>query len=579
MAEMKKISLNIFGKSKRGSALTRLLMIAILVFLANAIASKLTKRIDLTEDKRFSLTDGTKRLLSSLDDIVYFKVYFDGAFPAELKKFKGRIKMMLDEFKAYSGNLIEYEFIDPSEGRTEDELGAFYKELIEGGLVDRTFGESEVDQYQALKVFPGAIMTYKDRERAVIFSDRKLGRLTLEELYKNEPMLEYKLANGISQLADRRRPKVAFLQGHGELSGIEIVSAKNVLSEFYEVVDLDLPSRQSIPEDIAAVVLARPLRAFRETEKIKIDQFLMNGGGILACIDKMTVATDSLQTTGKFMSMPLDLNLEDQLFTYGFRINPSLIQDINCNPVPLVVGYIQDQPQFDRFPWLYFPRIDFMSKHPITKGLETIGTEYVSTMDTVNTSGIEHTVLMTSSDLSRELYAPVEVSFEIIKERPKNEQFNKPNLPVALLVDGPINSLYKHRQNAAVSLMSDSLRSKGLKAQADFSSMIVVADGDFLRNEFSQEGRAFPLGANRVTGEVHANADFLLNAVEYLTDNSGLMESRGKEFKPRLLDPIKVGEQRTKWQALNLILPNVIVLLFGLVFYLVRIRRYAYTEE
>ena len=567
-------------KNFRRKALVQLVVILAGLILINAVAASFVKRIDLTDDKRYSLAKGTKDMLKQLDDEVFFRVYLEGDFPAELKKFRNRVRNMLEEFRAYSGNKINYEFVDPAEGKTADEVQSFYKELNEAGLIERTYGSMEMDELSAKIVFPGAQIYYGETESSVMFVQRKLGELPDFEIYESEQLIEYRLASAIKKIAFKDRPKVAYLDGHEELAGPYVFGSAQVLFEFFDVERLNLRQRQWIPDDYAAVLMVQPQMPFNEQDKLKLDQYIMNGGKVFLCLDPLYVSLDSLQYKGSTIALPLDLRMDDFLFHYGVRVNNDLIQDKNCFKIPLG-GNVDGVPQFQWYDWNYYPRIERFADHPITNGLNAIRMEYASSIDTTGDStiddGIKKTILMTSSRMSRLVYTPVDIQLANVRKQLRDDQYrNQPyHMPVAVLLEGNFSSIFKHRRGILEDILTDTLRMNGFKAEGEPSAIIVVSDGDMMKNQIDPStGRPLPLGLYR-DGQFLDNADFVLNSIEYLADDIGLMESRGKQFKDRLLDPIKVEENGTRWQLINILVPVVIMFLLGLGFYLIRIKRYA----
>jgi len=556
-------------------AVLRFIAFVAFLVLLNIAAGKFHKRLDLTTEKRYSLSQATKQLLNGLDDIVYVKVYLEGDFPAGFKRLRNAAKETLDEFRAYSNDNIEYVFINPSEGSTE-ERNAVYKELTEKGLQPTNLKVKGDEQYSEKIIFPGAVFTYQGRELPVQLLENQIGFGPQQVLNNSVELLEYKFANCIKKLTQKTRPRILFTRGQGELPDRNIADFVQTLQGLQYSVDTINLSQKLIPQSADALIVAKPTRKFREQEKFKLDQFVMHGGSVLWLIDAMDAEMDSLQGKPVFLSQARDLNLDDQLFKYGIRINYDLVQDLQCSQIPLVVGMLGDQPQTEMFPWYYYPLAVSNNEHAITRNLDAVSFKFASTLDLVGKKedAISKIPLLHSSARSKALLAPVRLHFSMLKEPPDPNTFQQKNLLLAALAEGKFESVFKDRVAASFQQTLDSM-GQPFAEQSVFSKMIVVADGDVIKNDASKTGGIYPLGFYEYTNQTFANKEFMLNCLEYLVDDIQLIEARNKEVRLRLLDTAKVKAEAAKWQLINVALPLLLIIFSGALYNQVRKRRYA----
>lgn len=549
----------------------------VIIVLFNLTAAHFYQRIDLTREKRYTLSKATKELLRNLDDVVYAKIYLEGDFPAGFKRLRNSARDLLDEFKAYSRKEVEYVFINPNAGSAEDRK-AVYKELTEKGLQPTNLRVKADDALSQRIIFPGALFIYRGQELPVQLLENRMGMAPQQVLNNSVELLEYKFANAIRMLIQRDKPHVLFTRGQGELTDKEIAGIVAALRELQYRVDTINLTRQLIPRFADVLVVAKPAKKFREQEKFKIDQFIMEGGSVLWLIDAMDADMDSLRGKTVYLSQARDLNLDDQLFRYGLRLNDDLVQDLQCNRIPLVVGMMGDRPQTELFPWYYFPVVTPASEHAIVRNLDAIALQFAGTIDTVGKRDTLHLVrkipLLRSSHYSKALLSPVRLHFSMLKEPPDPRSFQQKNLILGLLLEGRFESVFKNRVAPSLEQALDSIH-RPFRSESSFSKMIVIADGDVIRNDVSPAGAAYPLGYWRYTDQTFANNEFILNCIEYLADDTRLIETRNREVKLRLLDSQKVKEQKTTWQLLNTGAPLLAVIIFGLAYNFTRKRKYA----
>jgi ABC-2 type transport system permease protein len=535
------------------------------IVLAGLVSSKYFFRIDLTAEGRYTLSPETRQVLRQLDAPLYVDIFLDGDLPVQFRKLRNSTREMLDDFMAYSGSRIVYSFIDPTEAAGEQEREERYAGLEEAGIRKVNFGKKNRDGSQTQQViFPGAVLTYGDRQSAVnLLSDN---RIVPPEMILNVSLeaLEYELIKTVNILSTDSIGRVAFTTGHGELTGAETYGLGLELSSFYEVDRKAINGQLNALDRYRAVIIARPREAFDERDKFVIDRYIMRGGRVMWLVDGASVNTDSLVNTGITFAMATGLNLEDQLFSYGVRINPVIVQDIVANTI-LVKTDDSSQPSLA--PWLYYPLASPSPGHVVTRNLNPVWLRYAGDIDTVGSgSGIRKSVLLQTSEMSRTRGVPCLISLGEIEHIPRQEQFNRPHRPVAVMLEGEFPSVFRSRN--ARNLFPELQEQQAERSVA--TKMVVVANGDIARNDVRNTPKgpapAAPLGFDRNTRETWANREFLANALNYLTDDAGLMRLRNREFKLRLLNRQKAAGELLKWQIINLALPMLLLLAGGLAY-------------
>lgn len=540
----------------------QLSLVVIIVVLINIISSRLFWRIDLTSEKRYSLTEATKTMLKELDDIVYFRIFLEGDLPAGFKQLRNETKEMLDEFNAYS-DFIEYEFENPLEGKNKNEIKAIYNEMLEKGLNPTQINIRSEGGTEQKIIFPGAIITYKGRSVALQILEDQFGAAPEIALNNSIQSLEYNIASSIYKLVVTFKPKIGFLKGQGEPNNLYIQDAAQALSQYYEVSEVKINQKLKSLDEYKALIIVKPDSAFDEKDKFILDQFIMKGGKVLWFIDPIFSSMDSLQRQNTSVAFPKDLNISDMLFKYGVRLNTDLIMDLQALPIPIITGMMGNQPQQSLLPWYYFPIIIPKENHPVVKNLNAVVGRFISTIDTLPQKNIKKTILLRSSPYSKIVNTPIQVSLDILKTEPDERLFNKGPQVVAVLLEGVFPSVFKGRipdviaQDKEISFKEESVN----------NSMIVVADGDFAMNQVeNSNGMPFslPLGYDKYTRQSFGNKAFLLNAVNYLCDDSGLISARNKEITLRLLDKAKIKNNKLQWQLINTIIPILIVLIFAI---------------
>ena len=563
-------------QQQRQAVLRLLLLVAILVAL-NVLASRFHKSFDLTKEKRFTLTESTKRMLSDLDDVVVVDVFLEGKFPAGFQRLREATRERLQSFKDYAGRRLGYRFEDPLKDKSDAEIGAISKTLYDKGVEAMSVNVKGDRNSSETVIYPYALVTYKGKSAPVRLLENHMGMTPLEVLNYSESLLEYKLASAIHRLERPTKPEIAYIMGHGEQLGPHTHDLLTTLSKYYRIDTLDLPSEYRINHAVYdAAIINKPTQPFDDKELFKIDQYLMHGGKVLWAIDMLQTPIDTLQQTGQFITYPYDLNLDDLLFKYGVRVNADLIEDVQCNPIPLITGTINTgQPQIELRPWPFLPVFLPDSRHPIVNNMDAIMGRFVNSIDTLSNLNTRKTILLHSSNYSRVSASPVRVSLNMIKYDPEPRLFNKPNQAAAVLVEGMFTSLFHNRLPPAfVKMMRDSLKYNVKYAVDSSTSMIVISDGDIMLNSVSQQRGVEEMGYWEYTQSLFANKNFILNCLEYLTDPNSPLEARSKDVRLRLLDAQRARDEELKWQAVNIGIPIGLVLIFASAYLFFRKRRY-----
>lgn len=551
--------------------ITNFLMVAAIVVLANFVFSFYFKRFDLTAEKRYTLAPSTMKLLKNLDDVVFFKVYLDGDLNPDFTRLRNETKELLDVFRAYSNNQIEYEFINPLENPNKDETEKIERQLYEKGVIPEEVTDRKNKKTTKSYIYPAALVTYKGKEIPWQIFKRQLGISPEVAINNSVQDLEYGLTNSIRKLQAKGKTEITFLEGHGELDTLRQYDFMRSIGEYYSVSRVAINHNLDALKGSSAIIISQPDSAFDDKDKFIIDQFIMKGGKVLWMIDPVYINYDTLRIKGFTLGLNNDLNLDDMLFKYGVRLNPVLVQDMQCGFLNINVGFKNGQPNFQLFPWLYHPLILSDVDHPVVKNLDLIKFEFLSTLDTVSAKGIKKTILLRSSRYTKTQPTPARIGLAMVKFTPKEDQFHNSYQSVACLLEGSFSSVFSNRLPSAI--LNDStiaFRDKGVPTK-----MIVIADGDVAKNDIRPGVGPMALGFDRNTGQTFANKTFLLNCVNYLVDDEGLLQLRAREVKLRLLDKKKIANHETKWQIINIALPLGIIIVFGLIQFYLRKKKYA----
>lgn len=551
--------------------LTTLGLLTIIILLLNFISSFVFYRLDLTSEKRYTLSKATINLLEKLDDVVYVKVYLEGSFPAGFKQLRNQTKEMLDEFRIYAPDNIEYEFIDPSDNADKTQQNKIFESLSKKGLQPINLEVKQETGTSQQLIWPGAIVSYRGRELPWQLLKTQIGRSPEMQLNNSIQALEYEFASCIKSLTVNKKPIVAFANYNQQLDTLSLADLKKELSNFYTTKTISINGNSHALDSVKTLIIDKPDTTFSEQDKLVIDQFVMKGGSVLWAMDALNTNIDTLVAKSWTLATPYNLNIEDLLFKYGVRINNDMLIDMQSSAIPVNKATQGQEPRFELMQWVFLPLLTPVNNHPISKNIDVVKVEYASTIDTIGTKNINKTVLLRSSQFSKILPSPVRIYLQMVLQQPNEAMFTDSYKPVAVLLEGSFESVYKNR----VLPKLDNYKSADFKETSIPGKMIVIADGDILRNgiKFSNHTPE-PLGYDKYTNQTYGNKNFILNCINYLCDDSGLMQVRAKELTLRLLDKKKVKEERFKWQMINTVLPLLLIIVFAIIQYIIRKRKY-----
>lgn len=546
------------------------ILIAVLVLL-NVLGNYFYKRFDLTQDKRFTLSEEAKEIVEEIDSPLIVDVFLKGNFPPEFRRLQSETEQLLEEFSAYNSN-IKFEFINPTEKGNE----AFQSQFEKFGLTSAQVSVTENGKQSTELVYPWALAHHDGKSVKIGLLKNQLGATSEERVNSSLQNLQYAFADGFKKIATEKSKKVAVLKGNGEYDDRYIADFFSTLREYYFIAPFTLDSVAVYPaktlaalKDFDLIVAAQPTEAFTDAEKYVLDQFIMDGGKSLWLLDATQMHVDTV--SGNTFAFGRDLNLNDFFFKYGIRINPNLVKDMYSAPIVLASGDDREA-QYNRYPWFFSPLSGSANNHPIVSNIEAVKFDYASAIDTL-LNNINKTVLLSTSPITKIVGLPSPIDFDteipknlqVVNEGPNPNEFNAGEVPLAVLLEGEFTSVFKNRV-------------KPLKLGENIddgkpSKMVVISDGDVIKNQL-QGNRPLELGFDKMTNAFYGNKEFLLNTVNYLLDDSGLINIRTRQISVPFLDPQKTVEQRSKWQTLNLLLPLGLLALFGMVFTFYRKRSY-----
>lgn len=555
-------------KNKKSGDFLWLINAVLLVILLNLLSTFKFFRIDLTEEKRFSIKSQTKKILEEIDEEVYVEVYLEGDLNPAFRRLRKNIEEVLEEFRIYSDNKIRYTFTDPAIAQGQKARSEFMADLSARGIQPTNVIDKQSGQRVEKIIFPGAIVSYRSHQTGVMLLKGNKAASSEEVINQSVEGIEFELANAVVQLMQSGRKQIGLTYGHGELDSISLASFYEEFIKYYDI----LPARLDGSADLQRndlIVVAKPVKAFTPIEKFSLDQYIMKGGKVLFMIDKLHASMDSASFETS-LAIPYETNLDDQLFRYGIRINPDLIQDERAAMYPVVTGQTGGKPQMQMIDWPFFPLINQYPEHAITRNLDAVIIKFASSIDTVKAPGVKKTALLYTSPRSRTLGAPVNISVNELRKNIATADFSSSHIPVAYLLEGSFTSLYKNR------FLPEGAKETKIRDQSVPTKIMVISDGDIARNEVNVRTRQpQPLGFDPFTNYTFANRDFLLNAVNFMVDENGLIQARTKEVKIRPLDKTKINEEKTKWQIINLVVPIVILIGYGTLRAWMRRRKFA----
>lgn len=552
----------------------QLIAVIVVIAIVGYLSSIWFFRIDLTSEKRYTLSYTTLEVLENLPGEVYVQVYLDGEMPIGFKKMRTSVAEMLDEFRVRSKRKLSYEFINPAEETDKGLRDKVFEDLYEKGLQPINVQSNDEEGGKSQKIiFPGAILNYNGLEMPLNLLKSNPNLRASENLNRSIEGLEYELVRAIKTLSTDTIYKVAFIEGHGELFEPEVEDASKELSRYYTIDRGIIGGKPGVLDAYKAVIIAKPTEKFNEADKLILDQYLMNGGSLLWLLDPVAVDMDSLINSSVTLAFIRQNNLDDQLFKYGVRINPNLLQDIQCARIPINTAIVGNPPQYTPMPWLFFPLLQGQN-HSISRNLNLIKSEFTSSIDTISGNGkTRSSVLLTTSRYTKTFGVPNLINLNDLGKPPPESDFTLKNIPVAILLEGEFESAFLNRMvSSIVPGIEQDFIGNGKPAR-----MIVVSDGDIIRNEVRIQGDrvvAMELGKDRFTQQTYGNKDFIVNCVNYLVDDPGLMQLRSRELRIRLLDKSKISAGRLSWQLINTLLPILLVVIFGSILGIWKKRKY-----
>ena len=542
--------------------------VLLLLIVINVIASYLFTRFDLTEDKRYTLSEPTLDIIKNIESPIIVDVLLAGDMPSEFEKLRVETELMLQEIASRNQN-IKFSFVDPLEEQEEAE--GTIRQLQSIGLTPASVTTEEDGRISQELVFPWAMVNRGTQTVRVALLKNKLGASTEERVNNSVQNLEYAFADAFKKIQITEKKKIAVLKGNGELEDIYIADLLSSIRDYYNIGAITL---DSVPDNAQKVydqlkefdlaIIAKPTESFSEQEKYILDQYIVQGGRSLWLIDQVQMELDSLfNEEGKSVALPRDLNLADLLFKYGIRINNDLISDLYFTQIVLATG-ADAEAQYSPVPWYYHPMVFSKDNHPTNNNVEALRFQFTSSIDTL-TNSYSKTVLYQSSPLSKTEGIPRQISLSVLNNPPDKESFNNGNKPLAVLVEGSFESAYKNRVKP--------LELQEALENGTSNKMVVISDGDLIKNQI-RKGRPLELGYDKWTNNFFGNKEFLINVINYLLDDDGLINIRSKAVRIPLLDTEKISKQKRKWQLINIGLPMVFVFLFGWLFNLRRKRKF-----
>jgi gliding-associated putative ABC transporter substrate-binding component GldG len=550
--------------------LKQLGLLAFGLFIINVASHYIFKRIDLTQDQRYTLSETTKKIIDGVDSPLIIDVFLEGNFPGEFKKLQSETRQLLEEFSAYNSN-ISFQFVNPIE-KEEERMETMKKFYDKGMMPINVTVEDKGKQTQEV-VFPWAVANYGEKGTKVQLLKNMMGATTEQKVVSSVQHLEYAFADAINKIATEKQKKIAVIKGNGELDDVFIADFLKSVRENYYIGPITLDSVAKQPNqtlkalniyDLA--IIAKPTEKFTDAEKQVLDQFIMKGGKTLWLVDAVTAEVDSLYNpSGASLAVTRDLNLTDMFFKYGFRINPQVIKDEQGTPIVLYSGNQGSESQKEQYVWKFAPFVYASSSHPIVKNIEGVKFDFCSPIELLK-NDLKKTVLLETSQFSKTIGTPYPFSLEMVTEETSPKEYTTGGfIPVSVLLEGTFTSMYKNRVLP--------FKDGAFKTQSVPTKMIVISDGDVIKNQIDQ-GAPLELGFDKWSNFMFGNKEFLLNSVNYLLDDNGLINIRSKEVRLPMLDKEKVHENYSRTQMLTVALPIVILALFGFVFTYLRKKKY-----
>ena len=545
-----------------------LILVVVILVIINSVSTSFFNRFDFTKDNRYTLSEAALDITNKAEAPLIVDVFLQGEFPSEFKRLQTEARSILEEFNAENPN-IYFNFINPLEGNADAE--AIATQFYQMGMTPARVTVKENGKNEQRIIFPWAMANYNDETVKIPLLKNNLGATTEERVNASVQQLEYVFADAFSKLLTPRKQKIAIMRGNGELPDLNIADFIKTIKPYYRVAPFTLDSVANNPigtleklNEYDLVIEAKPTQAFTEQEKYVLDQYLMQGGKMLWLTEQVAFETDSLFNPSQTsFALPRTLNLDDYFFKYGIRINTELVNDLYSAPLILASGQGEDT-QFNPYPWFYFPLPTATKAHPIVNNIEAVRFEYANPIDTLKNS-INKTVLLTSSPTTKLDAVPRQLSLKALGQQPNLELYKDSEQPLAVLLEGSFTSVYENRLKP--------FSYKNNKNNSEATAMLVISDGDIIKNK-TNGNQPLELGFERYTGAAYGNKEFLLNSVNYLLDDTGLIDIRSKEISIAFLNPDKIADEKLKWQLINILLPLVLLAIFGVVFISLRKRKY-----
>ena len=551
-----------------GKFFVSIVKVIVAVVVINLLASFVYTRFDLTEDKRYTLSEPAVEVAQKFETPVIVDVLLDGNIPAEFSKLKAETIQLLESFGSKNSN-IKYNLVDPLAGTENPQETVAQLQGL--GLQPANVTVEENGKVSNELVFPWAMVNFNDQTVKVPLLKNKLGSTAEDRINNSVQQLEYAFADAFTKLSIEEKKSIAVIKGNGQLDDIYIADYLTTIRDYYNIGAITLDSVATNPQNVLdqlksfdLAIIAKPTEAFTDQEKYVMDQYMVQGGKSIWMVDQVNMEMDSIYAGGgEAIAIPRDLNLKDLFFKYGVRINPVLVNDLYFTQIVLASGEGNDS-QYNPLPWFYYPMVFSQNNHPINTNIEAVRFQFTSPMDVLE-NDYRKTILLQSSPLSKTDGIPRMVSLDMINQQPDRETYNNGNLTLAVLIEGSFTSMYKNRVKP--------LKLQNTLEEGPENKMIVISDGDVIKNQL-RNGRPLELGYDKWTNSFYGNKEFMMNSTNYLLDNTGLINIRNKKVSIPLLDVKKIAEQKTKWQLVNIGFPVVLTLLFGLFFSYYRKRKF-----
>lgn len=563
------------GKTKLNSLISFGTLLSIIVAIA-IIFNLFFFRLDLTEDKKYTLKDASINLVSELEDPVFIRVYLEGEFPAEFRKLRNATKELLDELRAYAGENIQYEFIDPSASENQDEREKFWKKLSDAGLKYTNLTIQDKNGIAEKIIFPGAIISYNGKETPVQILKSSLSGENSQMVQASINNLEYNVISGISKATASRQKIIALIKGQDEFPPEYTEDLFQTLKEDYLVDEIRLKEKLTDLLAYDLVIVPRSTSPWSEKNKFILDQYIMKGGDVMFYLDGVQVNMDSVQSAGgrQYIGLGANHNLDDLLFNYGLRLNNDLIIDQNCAPLAINVGQMGDKANVRLFPWNFFPIMLGNPAHPISANIDPVKAEFISSIDTIQRDNIKHSVLLKSSGYGRKMNSPVRINLNQVSVNEDFSQTSTGSHVGGVISEGKFKSLYKNRIPPQISNSKDiNFQEEGILP----SKIMLIADGAVIKNEIANDGNSiYPLGFDKYLRKMmYGNKSLLQNAVNYMLNDESLIEVRSRNFALRALNKNKVLNEKRSLQIAGVAAPLFIIILLVLSLAIFRRRKYS----